>query len=252
MAKINSGLIALGSKLLTLILKCSKLILAGASFASYSYLIGWKFALTVMAMLFVHESGHVWAMRKSGIPTKGFYFIPFFGGAAVADREFHSRSEEFFVAIMGPIWGFLFAAVIMIGYYISHDAIFAVIASWMALINLFNLLPINPLDGGRMLKSIAFSINTKLGMLVLYIGILAFAILMIYSKVYFFGVLLIISFLELLFEKGREIQIKIIDKKHIPIYIFLYLLIAFVLYTIIFLMKDVSGADVAHKIIFGK
>ena len=103
-AKMGPSILSLLGKLL----KLSKLVkvgLAAASFATYAYMFSWKFALILMAMIGFHECGHVWAMKRQGIKTKGFYFIPFFGGAAIADETFGTRWKEFVIAIMGPAWG---------------------------------------------------------------------------------------------------------------------------------------------------
>ena len=120
-----------------------------------------------MLLLIVHESGHVWAMKKSGMKTKGIYFIPLLGGMAVTDEMFPDRKTEAFVAIMGPIWGLALSVMALGLWYLSGWPHFAVAAAWMATVNLFNLLPINPLDGGRILKSITFSVSSYLGIIFL-------------------------------------------------------------------------------------
>lgn len=83
----------IGGKLLPLVAKLAKgakitkIVLVGASFTSYAYMFTWKFALMIIVMLFVHESGHIWAMKRYGVKTKGIYLIPFVGGAAVAESD---------------------------------------------------------------------------------------------------------------------------------------------------------------------
>src|SRR5438128_2372063 len=117
----------LGPKLLSVAAKILKSItavkgaLAAASFATYSIFTTWQFALTIMFMLFVHESGHVWAMRRCGVKTKGFYFLPFVGGAAVADSDFPSRKAEVYIAIMGPIWGLILSALVGLMYVVTGE-----------------------------------------------------------------------------------------------------------------------------------
>ncbi len=77
--------IAIGGLALKLLksAKAVKVALAGASFASYSYLTDWKFAIIILISLVFHEYGHLKAMKKFGLKTKGIYLIPFVGGAAV-------------------------------------------------------------------------------------------------------------------------------------------------------------------------
>ncbi|GAC1468164.1 MAG: hypothetical protein PVSMB7_15750 [Chloroflexota bacterium] len=165
-------LLALGAKVVKAA-KVAKLALLGASFGIYSVLFSWQFALLILVSLFVHESGHIWAMKRCGMRTKGIYFIPFLGGAAVADEAFPTRRAEAFVAIMGPIWGFALAALVAGVYLVTGVPFWAAAAGWMAFINLFNLFPVNPLDGGRIVKSAAFSLDSRIGIGVMAAGFLA-------------------------------------------------------------------------------
>jgi Zn-dependent protease len=164
---------AIGYKLFTCILKVAKslkFILAAGTAATYTFLFTWKFALLVMLGIGLHEMGHVWAMRRCGMQTKGFYFIPFVGGAAVADDAFKSGKDEIFIALMGPVVGLLTAIPPLILYGITKSPMWAAAASWLCVVNLFNLFPINPLDGGRFIKGIAFSLSTNVGIIVMGAG----------------------------------------------------------------------------------
>lgn len=92
----------------------------------------------------------------------------------------------------------------LVGYWLTDFEILAGIAVFNALLNLFNLLPILPLDGGHVLKSIAFSINSKLGLIVCALG----AGLGIYISYHFglalLGFLLAIGSFEIFFEYKRR------------------------------------------------
>ncbi|HZU12971.1 MAG TPA: site-2 protease family protein [Chloroflexota bacterium] len=160
---------AKGSKAVVLV----KAALAAASFGLYSVVFTWQFALLILISIFVHENGHIWAMKRCGMKTRGIYFIPFIGGAAIADSAFRSRREEVFVAIMGPIWGLALALVSALLYLVTRNALWAAAAEWIAFINLFNLFPVNPLDGGRIVKSIAFSFHSWIGLGVMLLGFIA-------------------------------------------------------------------------------
>jgi len=93
-------LLKIGGKFITVITKMSKLIFAGASIVAYSYIFTWQFALVLVAMIFIHEYGHLTAMKQCGMKTKGIYLIPFFGGAAITDDMFKSRRDESYIALM--------------------------------------------------------------------------------------------------------------------------------------------------------
>lgn len=181
-------------------LKVGKLALAAISMASYAYMFTWKFSLMIMVMLFIHESGHIWAMKHYGMKTKGIYFIPFVGGAAVAEGEFPSRRAEVVIAIMGPIWGFALALLTGGAYLYAKNPVFAAASAWMALINLFNLLPINPLDGGRIMKSIAFSIGSTLGLAFMIVGIAGSLLLIHRAGLGLVALITYIGIAELVFE----------------------------------------------------
>jgi Zn-dependent protease len=152
-------------------LKGTQLGWATASAATYTVLFSWKFALAIMVQLFVHEYGHVHAMRRTGMRVRGMYFIPFLGALAVTEDEFTSRRQQAYVALNGPIWGSALALLPAAAYAASGDPQWAAVASWWAIINLFNLLPIAPLDGGRVMQAFAFSYSSTLGLAVSVAGL---------------------------------------------------------------------------------
>lgn len=242
-----------GPKLLKLakVLKLGKAGLAGASMASYAYLFSWQFAALVMVLLFVHESGHIWAMRKCGVKTKGIYFIPFLGAAAVADNQFPSRKAEVFIAIMGPIWGLALSFAVAGAYLATANPLFAAAASWMAMINLFNLLPINPLDGGRIMKSIAFSVHSFAGLIFLALGILAAGFIAFIGGLWLFVVLLLVGCFELAMEYRERYKAKNMNTSATIGSALAYFCVAGVLWWIMSSMKHIPGAAVALELLMG-
>jgi Zn-dependent protease len=166
-AKLGSKVAATIGKVGTGALKAAKTANVGwavASAAAYSILFSWKFALAIMVQLFVHEYGHVHAMRRTGMKVRGMYFIPLLGAVAVTDEAFKTRRQQVYVALNGPLWGSLLAVIPAALWFWTGDALWATIAAWWALINLFNLLPIAPLDGGRVMQAFAFSYSSSLGL----------------------------------------------------------------------------------------
>ena len=246
--KLGPKLLSLFVKLLK-VMKFGKVALAGASFASYAYMFTWKFALIIMGMLFIHESGHVWAMRRCGVKTKGFYFIPILGGAAVAEEDFPSRKAESFIAIMGPVWGLILAFICGIIYLLTGQPMWAAATGWMAMINLFNLLPINPLDGGRIMKSIAFSLNSWLGLAFMGLGIIAGIFLAIVGKIGLFAVLLFIALLELIieFRKRFDSHMPPMSRQEIITSAADYAVIVIVFWCLMYLTQHVPGSEAAMK-----
>ena len=84
-------------------------------------------------------------MKQYGMKTRGIYLIPLLGAAAVAEDNFPSRRAEATTALAGPLTGAVLAAGTGLAYFATRDGAFAAAAAWMALINLFNLLPVVPL-----------------------------------------------------------------------------------------------------------
>jgi Zn-dependent protease len=144
---------------------------AAASAAAYGVIFSWKFALALLLQLFVHEYGHVHAMRRTGMNVRGMYFVPFLGALAVTDDAFTSRRQQAYVALNGPLWGSIFALVPAGLYLWTKDPLFAAVTAWWAVINLFNLLPIAPLDGGRVMQSFAYSFSSTLGVTLTVLGL---------------------------------------------------------------------------------
>ena len=198
------GMLALkvGPKLLKSMkaLKSLKALGAVGSVAAYTWLFSWQMAIAIIVLLFVHEYGHIWAMKKEGMKVKGIYFIPFLGGAAVPDEMFNSRRQESFVAIMGPVFGLGLTLIVLIIHFITGQEMYAGIAAWMALINAFQLLPINPMDGGRIVKSIVMSIQEKIGIVVVISGFALAAYLLIKLHIWLFVIMIPIGLLEFFLE----------------------------------------------------
>jgi len=139
-------------------------------------IIGWPLAIVVTICLLIHESGHLWAMKRCGLELKGLYFIPGLGAAAVPKGDFSSRADECFIAIMGPVWGAL-AGLLAVGLYGLTQWEYYRTAIWAcAFINLFNLLPISPLDGGRVIKNALYGLSPTasvvVGWLIYFGGVL--------------------------------------------------------------------------------
>jgi Zn-dependent protease len=131
-------------------------------------------ALILVAGVGFHEYSHLWAAKRMGLATGGFYLVPFMGGVSFVTSSYKRYSQQAFVVIMGPVGGGLLALVCAGGYLLTGLPFLAGAAYWMCLLNLFNLLPLSFLDGGQLMGTIAYSINKTLGM-VLYCGSTAIA-----------------------------------------------------------------------------
>jgi len=201
-AKTKFSLIGLGSLALKLLksAKVIKVVLAGASLAAYSWLFSWEFALALIACLVFHEYGHVKAMKYFGMKTKGIYLIPFMGGLALGDDKINTRWQDVVISIMGPTFGLLMSLLSLIAYWLTGEIFFAGLASFNALLNLFNLLPILPLDGGHILKSISFSMNSIVGLVACIAGAVVGIFISYSLGLALLGFMLLIGSAEIVFE----------------------------------------------------
>jgi Zn-dependent protease len=107
---------------------------------------GWRFALGLVASIFVHEMGHVVALRRLGIPARAPMFVPGVG-AFVKHAPIGRPADEARVALAGPLWGLGATLAAAAVHFTTGSPIWAGLAQWSARINLFNLTPVPPLDG---------------------------------------------------------------------------------------------------------
>ena len=131
------------------VLKLKTLATMLLSIGVYATQWGWGFATGFVILILIHEAGHAVAMRREGIPASAPVFIPFVGAFIAMRGRPRNAYVEAKVALGGPLagsiaaWATLAAGVafgqpLLVG--LGHAAVF---------LNLFNLIPVSPLDGGR-------------------------------------------------------------------------------------------------------
>lgn len=161
-------------------------VLTGAlTFASFFAMFGLSAAAMLIVLILIHEFGHVIAMRWAGIPVKGIYFVPFFGGVAIGSERYKSEAERGLVALMGPGFSLLTTALFVLLAQQNGDAIMRELALMSAALNGFNLLPLMPLDGGHVMQSLMsrFSAATirSVNLLALIAGVLLALVIKSYA-----------------------------------------------------------------------
>lgn len=143
-----------GKLLLLGLLKAPTLFSALASFGVYWTVWGWRFALGVVVSIYVHEMGHVFALSRYGIKASAPMFVPGIGAFVRGESYPADPREDARVGLAGPLWGLGAAAVTAALAVASGSALLGAIARFSAWLNLFNLLPILSLDGGRGFRSL--------------------------------------------------------------------------------------------------
>ena len=129
--------------------KISTLLSMFASIGVYWALFGWPFAVGLVLSIYVHEMGHVIALRSFGIPAGAPMFIPGFGAIIQMRGLSISPVENSRVGLAGPIYGCGAALFCLGAYWVTGAPIWRAIAHLGAVINLFNLIPVWQLDGAR-------------------------------------------------------------------------------------------------------
>lgn len=139
--KINKIALTLLSMLLTIVV--------------YARRYGWKFAIGFVLLLALHEYGHVLAAKLKGLNVTSPVFIPFVGALIFMKDRPENANTEAFVAAGGPLAGSL-ASLICYGLYLAGGGeLFLALAYLGFILNLFNLIPVHPLDGGRIVAAVS-------------------------------------------------------------------------------------------------
>ena len=159
LAKFKSILLILLSfKWIALLLNTKILFVGLGFFASiwfYALFWGWKFAVVFVLLILIHELGHAALMRFYGVPASLPYFIPGLGAMINMRGRPSSQLEESYIALAGPLTGTLASLACYAYGEATGDRFWIAIAYTGFFLNLFNLFPVLPLDGGRVVGAIS-------------------------------------------------------------------------------------------------
>lgn len=163
----------------------------------FHYVLRWEFyeIIILSLVLMFHELGHFFAMKHFKYKDLGIYFVPMIGAFASGEKEKISQKQTLIVLLAGPIPGLLIGILLYILYYpfFSDDYYYRAFNS-LVFLNLFNLLPIMPLDGGRVIKNLFIKNSFTLNIIFLILSMIALSYFFILYENF---VLLIIPFLML-------------------------------------------------------
>jgi Zn-dependent protease len=125
------------------------------SIAAYSLFFGWTFALGFVLLLFVHEMGHVLQLRREGLKASAPMFVPFLGAVVMAKSLGENALAEARVGLAGPVLGTAGAAVCLALGEATNSDLLRALAYVAFFLNLINLIPVVPFDGGRAMAAMA-------------------------------------------------------------------------------------------------
>lgn len=120
-----------------------------ASVLAYTLFFGWSFAVGFVLLIFVHEMGHVIVLRRQGVPASAPLFIPFLGAFVNMRQMPRNAFQEAISGLAGPYFGTAASGAVAIWGNAVGSNFLLQLGAVGFLLNLFNLLPVLPLDGGR-------------------------------------------------------------------------------------------------------
>jgi Zn-dependent protease len=159
-APILAAIVAFLAKIKSILLllpKVKLLTTAGTmavSVVAYATIWGFPFALGFIVLLLVHEMGHVIQLRREGIKASAPMFIPFLGAVVTARSLGDNAVAEARVGLAGPILGTIGCAACVVIWQLTGSDFWRALAFTGMFLNLFNLAPVSPLDGGRAMAAI--------------------------------------------------------------------------------------------------
>ena len=170
----------------------------------------WQTILILIGVLFLHELGHLIAMKWCGYEDTAIFFLPFFGAAAAGKKEQATLTEKVLVLLSGPIPGLVLGTILILALPEKLQAIAnaKIIITWLIGLNWLNLLPILPLDGGRVINLLLFSRHPYAEMIFKIITVIILAIASMGIGDLMLIVLTILMFLSLphTFKKAKILQ----------------------------------------------
>ncbi len=180
----------------------SMVLFIGAFYLIFKW--DFKYILVLAGVILIHEMGHYLAMRSYKYKDLGIFFIPILGAFASGSKDNISQKQSVIILLSGPLPGVIIG-LILYYYGLRDENEFLIRTSNIFIfLNLFNLLPIMPLDGGRIIKTLFFENNQIISKIFILVSI---AVLTYYSISSHSYVLLIIPLL-LLIQLGTQSQIK--------------------------------------------
>ena len=147
------------AKVLLLALPKLKLFTTSASMlvsiVAYQLLFGWAFSVGFVLLLLIHEMGHVIQLRREGVEASAPMFIPFLGAVISAKSLGEDAAAEARVGLAGPILGTIGTLIPLGLWFATGEDLWRALAYIGFFLNLFNLLPVLPLDGGRAMAALS-------------------------------------------------------------------------------------------------
>ncbi len=156
-----------------------------------------EYVLLLIVALFIHELGHLLAMKVFRYKNLKMLFLPFIGAAAIGEPQEQNSCKIAWISLFGPLVGFLSCYVALLLWMFTKSNVLINYAYLAVFLNTFNLLPIVPLDGGHFLNETLFSRFPKAELIFRIFALLGLAFLAYDMGSWVFGALTFFTLLTL-------------------------------------------------------
>ena len=183
--------------------KIKVFIFSGIAFVVLFGLVGipWTVLPIIMTVLIIHELGHFWAMKYFGYKDTSIFFIPFFGAAAKGEKDETTPFEEYIVFLAGPLPGIIIAVgiglLMLSNPELRSNDLLKEYAIMSLVLNYINLLPIFPLDGGKIVQTLLFTRYPKAQFYFFLLSLLVIILVAVMMESIFLGVFAVVLFLSI-------------------------------------------------------
>jgi stage IV sporulation protein FB len=174
--------------------------------AGFHLVFKWELAdiLVLAVVILIHELGHYLAMRYFKYQDLSIFFIPLLGAVTTGSKDDVSQKQNIVILLAGPIPGIFIGILLFYVGSFNSDPFISKAANTFIFLNLFNLLPVIPLDGGKVLQALFFETNEIISTIFIIISIAALGSYSIITESYF--LLIIPVFLVLQLTAGASIR----------------------------------------------
>lgn len=172
-----------------------------------------KFIVVLILVILVHEVGHYVAMRLYKFKDLSIFFIPLIGAFAKGEKEDITQKQNVIISLAGPIPGILIGCALMYYAIDTSNDFLTRVANLFIYINIFNLIPIMPLDGGRIIKALFLENNLKINIVFHWISIAVLSYIALSSESYFLLIIPLFLFNQLRFQSQiNSLRVNLYEK----------------------------------------
>jgi stage IV sporulation protein FB len=165
-----------------------KSLISAALFIGAFYVIFDKnitYILLLVMVLLIHESGHFLAMKYFNYTDVKMFFIPLLGALVTGEKQEISQKQKAVIILAGPVPG-IFIGILLLALNDGSNQLLSTAANMFVFLNIFNLIPVSPLDGGNLIEILFFSARDVIRQIFIVLSIIALVGIAVYTESYIF------------------------------------------------------------------